>query len=84
MKWPIHSGARYSHREEQMSHRPSGGRFSAAAQARPTVLLESGCSGGPRTGGCTASAVPGCSDLSSAVLQPAYFSNVIIHIERNQ
>lgn len=83
MKCPIHSGARYIHKEEQTSCRPSGGEFSAAAEAHSTVLLMSGCSGGPRTGGCTASAIPGCSDLSSVVPEPVYFSNAIIHIECN-
>lgn len=35
-------------------------------------------------GGCTASATPGCSALSSVVPEPIYFSNAIIHIELNQ
>jgi len=84
MKWPIRSGARCSHREEQTSHRPSGGQSSAAARAPSAVLLEPGCPGGPRAGGCTAAAIPGCPDVSPVVPQPVYFSHAIIHIERNQ
>lgn len=35
-----------------------GGGLSAATQASPAVLLESGCSCGPRTGGLSPSASP--------------------------
>lgn len=67
-----------------MSCRPSGGQLCAAAPAPSPALPESGRSGGPGAGGCAAPAIPGCSDLSSVVPEPLYFSNAIIHIERNQ
>lgn len=83
MKWPIHSGARCSHREGQGSHRSSGGQLSAATQAPSAVLLESGGLSGSCTGGRTASAIPGHSDLSSAMPEPVYFNNAVIHTECN-
>lgn len=56
----------------------------SSVQPHRDLLLSSRSQGGPCAGGCTASATPGCSDLSSAVPEPIYFSNAIIHIELNQ
>lgn len=67
----------------QRSRRSSGGQLSATTQAPSTVLLESRCLGGSPTGGCSASAIPGRSDLSSALSEPVSFSNAVIHTERN-
>lgn len=56
----------------------------SSVQPHRHLLPESGCQGGPGVGGCTASATPGCSDLSAVVPEPIYSSNAIIHIELNQ